>query len=237
MPTCAVAEFTFDAKSWSKIGKVKPEVARSIIRRARRDKASRVLSHRLAGRLVIAPRQGSLMIAGRRSLQCWSILRGGACRFESRLQRKRSHPVLALSQGQLPRAPRPAPAGFPSSSTGPLAVFLDQEELLRLGQALSIRFSALRYSMNPPCCRVSRSTSIHHLDTTGSPSCKQPFGRRYRSASTIPISARRRSLRSRRWRTREQCPARALPRHRTAELSPLRLGDEGVRGFAGSINQ
>ena len=24
MPTCAVAEFTFDAKSWSKIGKVKP---------------------------------------------------------------------------------------------------------------------------------------------------------------------------------------------------------------------
>jgi phosphohistidine phosphatase len=25
MPTCAVAEFTFDAKSWSKIGKVKPE--------------------------------------------------------------------------------------------------------------------------------------------------------------------------------------------------------------------
>ncbi len=24
MPTCAVAEFTFDAKSWSKIGKAKP---------------------------------------------------------------------------------------------------------------------------------------------------------------------------------------------------------------------
>ena len=27
MPTCAVAEFTFDAKSWSKIGKVKPAKA------------------------------------------------------------------------------------------------------------------------------------------------------------------------------------------------------------------
>ena len=24
MPTCAVAEFTFDAKSWSKIGRIKP---------------------------------------------------------------------------------------------------------------------------------------------------------------------------------------------------------------------
>jgi DNA-binding transcriptional LysR family regulator len=47
----------------------------------------------------------------------------------------------------------------------------------------------------------------------------------------------RRSLRSRKWRTREQCSARALPRHRAAEGLALRVGDGGVRGFVGNINQ
>src|SRR5438045_5342969 len=55
MPTCAVAEFMFSAKSWSNIGKAKPQKWRSIIQRNRRAK------HRVSEEGGRTPRSAELI--------------------------------------------------------------------------------------------------------------------------------------------------------------------------------